>query len=135
MQKKASRSSGGKKGNDGAKGAKKGGAAVEAGDAAPGVRKLLSPSGWLVLAGRNSRCGAWAAAPASVQSTSRAVFFHTLLCVNPLRARSSRGNETVSHVLSRDTDVWFHLRGLPGSHVILRVPPGKARCKPHSKPA
>lgn len=38
---------------------------------------------------------------------------------------SRRGNETVSHVLAKDTDVWFHLRGLPGAHVILRVPPGK----------
>lgn len=100
-EKKASRGrkSGGK--DAGGKGAKKGGAKAggEASDAAAGVRKLTSPSGWPVFVGRNSR-----------------------------------GNETVSHVLAKDTDVWFHLRGLPGAHVILRVPPGKARALPGRGP-
>ena len=39
--------------------------------------------------------------------------------------RNNRGNEIVSHTLARDDDVWFHVRGAPGAHVLLRLPPGQ----------
>jgi predicted ribosome quality control (RQC) complex YloA/Tae2 family protein len=32
----------------------------------------------------------------------------------------ARGNEIVSHTLAKDNDVWFHARGVPGAHVLLR---------------
>ena len=40
--------------------------------------------------------------------------------------RNNRGNEVVSHKLSRaapaGTALWFHARGVPGAHVLLRLP-------------
>jgi predicted ribosome quality control (RQC) complex YloA/Tae2 family protein len=38
--------------------------------------------------------------------------------------RNSRGNEAVSLHLGKESDVWFHVRGAPGAHVILRQQPG-----------
>ncbi|ABO99274.1 predicted protein [Ostreococcus lucimarinus CCE9901] len=39
--------------------------------------------------------------------------------------RNSRGNEAVSLFFGQDQDVWFHVRGAPGAHVILRQQPGE----------
>ena len=39
--------------------------------------------------------------------------------------RNSRGNEAVSLHFGQDQDVWFHARGAPGAHVILRQQPGE----------
>ena len=39
--------------------------------------------------------------------------------------RNSRGNEAVSLHFGQDQDVWFHVRGAPGAHVILRNQPGQ----------
>lgn len=79
----------GRPGNKAGK-AKAGKGEAPSGDAAPGVRRLRSPSGLEVFVGRNNR-----------------------------------GNEIVSHTLARDNDVWFHVRGAPGAHVLLRLPPGR----------
>ena len=43
-----------------------------------------------------------------------------------LVGRNSTGNEAVSLKLGQDQDVWFHVRGAPGAHVILRQQPGEA---------
>lgn len=125
-EKKAARG-GGKGGKGGKKGAA--GAGAEPGDAAPGVRKLESPSGWPVFVGRNSRRAGARRQPLAASPPPRpAGHIHAAALPRcTARALRRRGNETVSHVLARDTDVWFHLRGLPGAHVLLRVPPGKAR--------
>lgn len=37
---------------------------------------------------------------------------------------SDRANEHVSLSLAAPGDLWFHIRGMPGSHVVLRVPAG-----------
>ena len=42
-----------------------------------------------------------------------------------LVGRNSRGNEAVSLSIGKDQDVWFHVRGAPGAHVILRQQPGQ----------
>ena len=42
-----------------------------------------------------------------------------------LVGRTSRGNEAVSLSIGKDQDVWFHVRGAPGAHVILRQQPGQ----------
>ena len=42
-----------------------------------------------------------------------------------LVGRNSQGNEAVSLQLGQDQDVWFHVRGAPGAHVILRQQPGE----------
>ena len=34
--------------------------------------------------------------------------------------RSARGNDTLSLKLARPRDLWFHVAGSPGSHVIIR---------------
>ena len=42
-----------------------------------------------------------------------------------LVGRNSKGNEAVSLRIGQDQDVWFHVRGAPGAHVILRLQPGE----------
>ena len=42
-----------------------------------------------------------------------------------LVGRNSKGNEAVSLRIGQDQDVWFHARGAPGAHVILRLQPGQ----------
>ena len=39
-----------------------------------------------------------------------------------LAGRTDEDNECLSLQLARPNDWWFHVRGLPGSHVVLRVP-------------
>jgi predicted ribosome quality control (RQC) complex YloA/Tae2 family protein len=41
-----------------------------------------------------------------------------------LAGRSAAGNEHLSLRLARPDDWWFHVRGMSGSHVVLRVPAG-----------
>jgi predicted ribosome quality control (RQC) complex YloA/Tae2 family protein len=41
-----------------------------------------------------------------------------------LAGRSDAANDRLSLRLARPADWWFHIRGMPGSHVVLRVPPG-----------
>ena len=41
-----------------------------------------------------------------------------------LVGRTAAANDRLSLRLARSGDLWFHIRGMPGSHVILRVPPG-----------
>jgi predicted ribosome quality control (RQC) complex YloA/Tae2 family protein len=40
-----------------------------------------------------------------------------------IAGKTDADNDTVSLSLARANDYWFHVRGMPGSHVILRVPP------------
>ena len=40
--------------------------------------------------------------------------------------RSPRENVEVTFRLARPDDLWFHARGIPGSHVVLQAPPGAA---------
>jgi predicted ribosome quality control (RQC) complex YloA/Tae2 family protein len=41
-----------------------------------------------------------------------------------LAGRTDRANEVLSLKLAEAGDLWFHIRGMPGSHVVLRVPAG-----------
>lgn len=41
-----------------------------------------------------------------------------------LAGRSDEDNDYLSLKLARPDDWWFHVRGMPGSHVVLRVDPG-----------
>src|SRR4051795_13726119 len=43
-----------------------------------------------------------------------------------LVGRTAAANDYLSLELARPGDLWFHIRGMPGSHVVLRVPPGAA---------
>ena len=40
--------------------------------------------------------------------------------------RSDRDNDYLSLKLARPDDWWFHVRGMPGSHVLLRAPEGSS---------
>ncbi len=42
-----------------------------------------------------------------------------------LAGRTDAANDQLSLRLARPGDLWFHIRGMPGSHVVLRVPPGE----------
>lgn len=41
-----------------------------------------------------------------------------------LAGRSDRDNDYLSFRVAKPNDWWFHVRGMPGSHVILQVPAG-----------
>ncbi|MEO8140655.1 MAG: NFACT RNA binding domain-containing protein [Gemmatimonadota bacterium] len=41
-----------------------------------------------------------------------------------LAGRTDAANDYLSIKLARPEDRWFHIRGMPGSHVVLRVPTG-----------
>jgi predicted ribosome quality control (RQC) complex YloA/Tae2 family protein len=43
-----------------------------------------------------------------------------------LAGKSDADNELLSLKMARPDDRWFHVRGISGSHVILRVKPGEA---------
>ncbi len=42
-----------------------------------------------------------------------------------LAGRTDRDNEYLSLKVTKANDWWFHVKGLPGSHVVLRVPAGE----------
>ena len=42
-----------------------------------------------------------------------------------LVGRTERDNDTLSLKIAGPNDWWFHVRGMPGSHVVLRCPVGK----------
>jgi predicted ribosome quality control (RQC) complex YloA/Tae2 family protein len=42
-----------------------------------------------------------------------------------LAGRTDAANDYLSVKLANPGDLWFHIRGMPGSHVILRVPLGQ----------
>jgi predicted ribosome quality control (RQC) complex YloA/Tae2 family protein len=35
-----------------------------------------------------------------------------------LVGRNNRGNETLTHDMASNHDLWFHVRGIPGSHTV-----------------
>jgi predicted ribosome quality control (RQC) complex YloA/Tae2 family protein len=41
-----------------------------------------------------------------------------------LVGQTDADNDALSFRVARPTDGWFHVRGVPGSHVILQGPPG-----------
>ncbi len=41
-----------------------------------------------------------------------------------LAGRSEADNDILSLRLAAPNDLWFHVKGMSGSHVILRIPPG-----------
>jgi predicted ribosome quality control (RQC) complex YloA/Tae2 family protein len=47
-----------------------------------------------------------------------------------LAGRTDRANEELSLRLADAGDLWFHIRGMPGSHVVLRVPAGTMPDRP-----
>ena len=42
-----------------------------------------------------------------------------------LVGRNSKQNDEITLKISNNNDIWMHARGLPGAHVLLRVPPGQ----------
>ncbi len=43
-----------------------------------------------------------------------------------LAGKTDAANEELSLRVARPGDLWFHIRGMPGSHVVLQVPEGRA---------
>mgnify|MGYP000202234717 CR=1 FL=1 len=41
-----------------------------------------------------------------------------------LAGRNDRDNDHLSLKLAKANDYWFHVKGMPGSHVVLKVPAG-----------
>ena len=42
-----------------------------------------------------------------------------------LVGRTEKDNDTLSLKVAKSNDWWFHVRGIPGSHVVLKVPAGE----------
>ncbi len=42
-----------------------------------------------------------------------------------LAGRTDEDNDRLSLRVARPDDLWFHVRGMPGSHVVLQGPPGE----------
>jgi predicted ribosome quality control (RQC) complex YloA/Tae2 family protein len=42
-----------------------------------------------------------------------------------LVGRSSRQNDDLTMRVAQDSDIWMHARGVPGAHLLLRVPAGQ----------
>ena len=42
-----------------------------------------------------------------------------------LAGRTDADNDRLSLRMARPNDWWFHVRGMPGSHVVLQVPSGR----------
>ena len=42
-----------------------------------------------------------------------------------LVGRTEKDNDTLSLKVAKSNDWWFHIRGMPGSHVVLKVPAGE----------
>jgi len=42
-----------------------------------------------------------------------------------LVGRNNKENDKLSHKVAAETDLWFHARGFPGSHTVLRIPAGR----------
>jgi predicted ribosome quality control (RQC) complex YloA/Tae2 family protein len=42
-----------------------------------------------------------------------------------LVGKTERDNDRLSLEVARPDDWWFHVRGMPGSHVVLQGPPGE----------
>ena len=42
-----------------------------------------------------------------------------------LAGRTDADNDRLSLKIARPNDWWFHVRGMPGSHVVLQVPDGE----------
>ncbi|MBU2502317.1 DUF814 domain-containing protein [bacterium] len=42
-----------------------------------------------------------------------------------LAGRTDQDNDHLSLKMAAPNDYWFHVRGMPGSHVVLRVPAGE----------
>ena len=52
-----------------------------------------------------------------------------------LAGRTDADNDYLSLKVARPDDWWFHVRGMPGSHVILQGPPGEDADRPTLKRA
>jgi len=52
-----------------------------------------------------------------------------------LAGRTDADNDRLSLKIAKANDWWFHVKGLPGSHVVLQVPAGTAASKATLKEA
>ena len=60
-----------------------------------------------------------------VQGNPGAIVYTLLGEWTVLAGRTDADNDYLSLKVARPNDWWFHVRGMPGSHVILQVPSGK----------
>jgi len=61
-------------------------------------------------------------------------FFECGLCIQVLVGRNNLQNDELTHKVANDTDLWFHARGRPGSHTVLRIPSGRCESPPPPPP-
>jgi predicted ribosome quality control (RQC) complex YloA/Tae2 family protein len=96
------------------------------------LERAMEATGYPVLRPRGGarRPGGASTEPAAPRPTARGGRLLRYLTddgFTVLAGRSARQNEALSLKTARPDDIWLHARGLPGSHVILRVPPEEGR--------
>lgn len=72
---------------------------------------------------RNARL--WVSKARAYLSSSWPESCQLLLLLQVLIGRNNVQNDELSHQVASDGDLWFHAKGLPGSHTILRIPSGQ----------
>jgi predicted ribosome quality control (RQC) complex YloA/Tae2 family protein len=89
------------------------------------IERALAEAGYSAQPGPGGR-QATAAARRS-RRPARPLRFVTADGLTVLAGRTARENELLSLKLARPDDLWFHVRGCPGSHVLLRLGPENRR--------
>ena len=74
---------------------------------------------------KRSQGKAHTAKPAQKQSQADFHHYQTPTGYEVLVGRNNRPNDYLSFHLATDYDLWFHTQEIPGSHVLLRLPPGE----------
>lgn len=83
------------------------------------IRRELAASGYIKETGRRP-----AEAHATKTQASPPLTLRTSDGLEVWVGRNNRQNDYLTLKLAGPADLWFHTREIPGSHVILRVPPG-----------
>lgn len=90
--------------------------------------KLPKEQSLAVKAASKSKKARQAQRRTSSDSPAPSEGYRTAISPNGFRVligRNSRQNEELSRTVAKDDDLWFHARGYPGSHVVLKLD-GKA---------
>lgn len=86
---------------------------------------LLKPSSADMLAAKTSSKGRKGKQSVKKVAGEKYREFHSPTNLLVMIGRNSRQNDELTLRIAKSSDVWMHARGIPGAHVLLRVPPGK----------
>lgn len=89
------------------------------------IRRELAAEGYLSQHAGHPNRRSPKAAEAKEQKAAPPLTVHSSDGLEIWIGRNNRQNDYLTLRLAAPTDLWFHTKNIPGSHVILRVPPGR----------